>query len=223
MRCVTRAWLAVLITTKKKTVNSIPTNQYYYLPLVAAAFQLREIFKQINVSGKAMAGVQKSSPTLATIVNAPAPHSPKPNEKSVFLAGTIDYDAVKAGRPTWQENVITSLSHLPVTIYNPYRSDWDNNWKEDVEEPKFLEQTTWELDMMERASVIALCIHDSKARAPVSLLELGLGARSGKMVVVCPEGFWKRGNMQAVCRRFGIEMLGSEFDLASAIEEKLRE
>ena len=76
--------------------------------------------------------------------------------------------------------------------------------------------------MMERATVIALCIHDAKAKAPISLLELGLGARSGKMVVVCPQGFWKRGNMQIVCQRFGIEMFEKEEDLVEAVESKLK-
>lgn len=168
-----------------------------------------------------MAGT--ATPTsLATIVNAPTPHSPKPNEKSVFLAGTIDYDAVKEGRSTWQERMIASLLHLPITIYNPNRPDWDDTWKEDILDPQFLEQTTWELDMMERATVITLCIHDAKAKAPISLLELGLGAASGKMLVVCPEGFWKRGNIQVVCQRFGISMLNNEQDLMIAVEKKLK-
>lgn len=76
--------------------------------------------------------------------------------------------------------------------------------------------------MMEHATVIALCIHNAEAKAPVSLLELGLGARSGKMVVVCPKGFWKRGNMQIVCQRFGIELLEKEEDLVKAVKEKLK-
>ena len=76
--------------------------------------------------------------------------------------------------------------------------------------------------MMDRATVITLCIHDAKAKAPISLLELGLGAASGKMLVVCPEGFWKRGNIQVVCQRFGISMLDNEQDLMIAVEKKLK-
>jgi len=173
-----------------------------------------------------MAGAGPAGPPrtkLAKVVNAPTPYSPQPDEKSVFLAGSIDYEAASEGRPSWRELLIASLSHLPITFYNPSRADWDSTWKEDIADPRFLEQTTWELDMMERATVITLCIHDAKAKAPISLLELGLGAPSGKMVVACVDGFWRRGNVQVVCQRFGIQMLDDPQDLAVAVERKLKQ
>jgi hypothetical protein len=37
-------------------------------------------------------------------------------------------------------------------------------------------------------------------QSPVSLLELGLCARSGKLKVGCPEGFWRRGNVKVASR-----------------------
>ena len=135
--------------------------------------------------------------------------------KSVFLAGYIGRD-----HPTWQESLIESLKDLPITVLNPYRSDW--NWPEDIENKDFSQQTNWELDMMKRADVIAMCFSpDPEVLAPISLLELGLHAATGKMVVVCPKGYWKRGNVQVVCQRFGIEVLDSVQELEEGVRKRL--
>ncbi len=61
------------------------------------------------------------------------------------------------------------------------------------------------------------------AQAPISLLELGLCARKpGKAIVFCPEGYWKRRNVQMVCEKFDIEMAGSIEGLRNAIVKRLR-
>ena len=146
-----------------------------------------------------------------------APHSFTPQGKSVFLAGTIDQ-----GSSTWQESVVRSLSHLPVTILNPHRPDWDSTWMQDISCEPLREQITWELDMFEATDIIAMHVgRDSKA--PISLLELGLFAKSGKMIVACPEGFYRRGNVQVVCKRFGVELVNSLEELIQGIEKRLGE
>jgi hypothetical protein len=53
------------------------------------------------------------------------------------------------------------------------------------------------------------------------LLELGLFARSGKMVVCCPEGFWRRGNVQIVCQSFEIQLVETLEELKDAVTKKL--
>ena len=45
---------------------------------------------------------------------------------------------------------------------------------------------------------------DPKTKSPISLLELGLFAKSGKLVVCCPDGFWKKGNVDIVCQRYKV-------------------
>jgi hypothetical protein len=58
--------------------------------------------------------------------------------------------------------------------------------------------------------------------APVSLLELGLCARvPGKAVVFCPKGYWKRGNVQIVCNKFGLELVENHDGLKEAIMKRL--
>ena len=47
---------------------------------------------------------------------------------------------------------------------------------------------------------------DPETKSPISLLELGLFANSGKIHVICPEGFWRKGNVDIVCDEYNIPM-----------------
>jgi hypothetical protein len=90
----------------------------------------------------------------------------------------------------------------------------------DISDPQFRAQVEWELDMLEAADVVALYLAPD-SQAPISLLELGLFARTGKVTVGCPEGYWRRGNVQIVCRRFGIELVDSLEGLVEAVQRKV--
>jgi hypothetical protein len=61
-----------------------------------------------------------------------------------------------------------------------------------------------------------------ETKAPISLLELGLHAASGKIIVVCPDGFWRKGNVEIVCTRYNIPMFNSLEDGMGALESKIR-
>ncbi|OAL42594.1 hypothetical protein IQ07DRAFT_669236, partial [Pyrenochaeta sp. DS3sAY3a] len=52
--------------------------------------------------------------------------------------------------------------------------------------------------------------------SPITLLELGHHAKDRKLIVCCPDGFLRKGNVQIVCERFGIPLIESpdEFDKA---------
>lgn len=75
---------------------------------------------------------------------------------------------------------------------------------------------------MEAADVVAVYFNP-KSPAPITLMELGLFARGKKMVVACPEGYVKRGNVQIVCRRFGIEVVDNVEQLADRVVKLLGE
>lgn len=150
------------------------------------------------------------------VIYAPSEESPR-GLKSVFLAGTTS----KVNAIDWRETLATALSDLPFTLYNPYRADWNPTWREDIDFAPFRAQVEWELDKQERADLVVVYFHPA-TQAPVSLLELGLCARaSGKSIVVCPEGYWKRGNVQIVCQRYGVEMVESVDLLKDAILKRL--
>lgn len=119
--------------------------------------------------------------------------------KILFLAGSINM-----GKSiNWQERVIKELKDTDWTILNPRRKDWDNSWKQEKTNKQFKEQVDWELDGLELATRILLYF-EPLTSSPVSLLELGLFGPTHKMLVVCPPGFWRKGNVDIVCDRYNI-------------------
>jgi hypothetical protein len=150
------------------------------------------------------------------VIYAPSEEAPC-GVKSVFLAGTTN----KVDSHDWREVLSTALSNVPVTIYNPYRADWDSSWREDIEFAPYREQVEWELEKQDKADIVVIYFHPA-TQAPVSLLEFGLCARvPGKAIVVCPEGYWKRGNVQIVCDIYGVEMVDNTDGLREAVVRRL--
>lgn len=106
----------------------------------------------------------------------------------------------------WQEQVVAALSDVDgLLILNPRREAWDDSWEQRAADPRFAEQVTWEMDMLDAADIIALYLAPD-TKSPVSLLELGLHARSGKLRVCCPDGFWRQGNVEMVCARYHVPL-----------------
>ncbi len=161
-----------------------------------------------------MASESAQQQQKSQVISPPA-RPPFAHPKSIFLAGTT----VKTD---WRASLKATLAHLPVTILDPFRSDWDGSWKEDISFKPFREQVEWELDMQDKADLIVVYFHP-ETMAPVSLLELGLCTRSGKAIVACPAGYWKRGNVQVVCRRFDIPLVESYEQLVDEVMKRFGE
>lgn len=123
------------------------------------------------------------------------------NSKSVFLAGTID----NGDSLNWQDKVIIELINLGVKnleIYNPRREHWNNNHsKEEMEK-----QIKWEQDHLDNADVIAMVLLDD-SKSPISLLELGLYAKSNKLIVFCTPNFYRWDNVRLTCKKYHIELV----------------
>jgi hypothetical protein len=81
-----------------------------------------------------------------------------------------------------------------------------------IEDIQFNEQVTWELNSLE-ASQFIIMYFDPKTKSPISLLELGIHACSNpeKLIVLCPEGFWRKGNVDIVCKKYGVKQV-KDFD-----------
>jgi hypothetical protein len=146
---------------------------------------------------------------MAKIIKPP---SPLQDGFSVFLAGSIELGNAE----NWQAFLEEKLSEMDILILNPRRDDWDSAWSQSKTNPKFREQVEWELAALEKANLIAMYFEPA-TKSPVSLLELGLFARSGKMVVCCPEGFWRKGNVDILCETYGVKQVGSLHDLSEYI------
>lgn len=152
---------------------------------------------------------QKQSSTFA--VHYP-PARPNVEIPSVILYGSIDRNV------NWQNALASHLSDLPIAVLNPSRDDWDSSWIEDISNPKFKEQVEWEMDYAQQADVIAF-YYGPATDAPISLLELGMYAGTGKVVVCCHPEYKKKGNVQIVCERYCIPLT---YDL-DKLEELVRE
>ena len=134
---------------------------------------------------------------------------------SVFLAGSIEGDTAQK----WQDKVIQALEGNQITLLNPRRLNWDTSWKQEITNPQFNEQVTWELGALEQCDLIVMYF-DKGTKSPISLLELGLFAKSGKLIVCCPEGFWRKGNVDIVCKRYGVQQVDRLEELIEVIKKR---
>lgn len=129
------------------------------------------------------------------------------NNIGIFLAGSIEMDTAEHWQKRAEELIKEQETHSSIfrecVIFNPRRDSWESSQKQDITNPFFEGQVTWELDALEVSHHIIMYF-DPKTKSPISLLELGLHARSGKLKVVCSEGFWRKGNVDVVCKRFHI-------------------
>jgi hypothetical protein len=153
---------------------------------------------------------------MARVIKPPAPLSFTAGTPSIFLAGSIEMGAAE----DWQTRVTDSLRELDVVILNPRRDEWDASWVQSIDNPQFRAQVEWELEGLERASVVVMYFAPS-TQAPVTLLELGLCARGGRLVVCCPEGYWRRGNVEVVCRRYGVPLFPALPELIAEVRKRI--
>lgn len=136
---------------------------------------------------------------------------------SVFLAGSIEMGKAE----NWQERVQKDLDvGREIYIANPRRDIFDASLEQKIENPTFFEQVNWELTALERVDVIAMYFAP-ETKSPISLLELGLHAKSGKLIVCCPDGFWRQGNVEIVCQRYGVPFYRNYDTWLLKIKERL--
>jgi hypothetical protein len=144
---------------------------------------------------------------MANVIYAPTPYKLN-NNLSVFLAGSIEMGNAE----NWQDTVIDALKEYNyIDILNPRRTDWDSSWDQSIDNPQFKEQVNWELDRLEDADYIFMYFQP-KTISPISLLELGMFAAHKTMIVVCPEGYFRKGNVDIVCDRARIDYVCTDLE-----------
>ncbi len=137
-------------------------------------------------------------------------HAPRP---WIFLAGSIEMGTAE----DWQSALVRSFDGNSGTILNPRRNDWDSTWVQSIVNDQFRQQVEWELEAQELADCIALYFSPG-TKSPIALMELGLFAHKAPTIVVCcPEGFWRKGNVDIVCKHYGIPQAKGLEELKSAI------
>lgn len=123
------------------------------------------------------------------------------NNKSVFLAGTID----NGNSLNWQEKTIIELINLGadnIDIYNPRRYNWPSEDNHDEIEY----QIKWEQEHLDKSDLIVMVLLDD-SKSPISLLEIGLYAKSNKLVVFCTPKFYRWDNVRLTCEKYHIQLI----------------
>lgn len=134
----------------------------------------------------------------------------------VFLGGSIEMGKAI----DWQTQIIETLKDEPIIFLNPRRTDWDSSWEQKITNPQFFEQVTWELKSLEQSDFIIMFI-DPATTSPITLMEIGLHARSGKMIVCCPEGFYRKGNVDIVGQVYGYPVVETLDEIITAIKDRV--
>ena len=136
---------------------------------------------------------------------------------TVFLAGSIEMGAAE----NWQDRAAKLLEGTGWTVLNPRRDDWDSSWEQKISHPAFHEQVSWELQGLETCEK-AIVYFDPNTKAPITLLELGLLAQMmpEKVLVVCPEGFYRKGNVDIVCDRYRIKQCKTLEEACELLNQK---
>lgn len=139
---------------------------------------------------------------------------------TVFLAGSIEMDVAEP----WQDEVIHRLRHHDdVVAYNPRRKSWDSSWVQSADNPQFRAQVTWEAERLTSCDAV-IVYFDPNTRSPITLQELGileglsLAGEDREVHVCCPDGFWRKGNVQLACERAEFEFYHTKEDLYAWID-----
>ncbi|WP_206238266.1 nucleoside 2-deoxyribosyltransferase domain-containing protein [Novosphingobium terrae] len=179
----------------------------------------KPILPAVALAAAALNGTSAQAETAehrSIVITSPEPLPAAHHRLRVFLGGSIDMGHA----PDWQKDMIAALAQDDVEILNPRRPDWNPAWRPEANEPEFRKQVEWELSALESADVIVLYLAPG-SQSPISLLEMGLHARSGKLIVLCPQGFWRKGNVDITAERYGVQQVADLPALTRAVKEKL--
>ncbi|MBM7844116.1 nucleoside 2-deoxyribosyltransferase domain-containing protein [Herpetosiphon giganteus] len=141
---------------------------------------------------------------MAIVLKPPSALPTSKTVPAIFLAGSIEMGSAI----DWQAEIAQELAADDLLLLNPRRDAWDSSWAQTINNPLFRGQVEWELDGLALADLIIIYFAP-QTQSPISLLELGLFASSGKLLVCCPEGFWRKGNVDIVCARYQIPQAAS--------------
>lgn len=147
-----------------------------------------------------------------TVYHPPGPINGRDRSvPSIFLGGTIDMGSSE----DWQNDFCYTFANKAIlkeksfNLFNPRRPDWDSSWVQDIKNSNFYQQVDWEMNALQQADWIVMHLAPNSA-SPISLLEIGLYAHAGsKLLVHCPEGFHRKGNVDIVCAKNDIRQFES--------------
>ena len=154
-----------------------------------------------------------------------------PDLVDIFLAGSIEM----GNAVDWQTRVGQELSEMPEVgcVFNPRRDDFDASQTQSITNEYFSEQVNWELDHIEKAAIIFVNF-DPNTKSPITLAELGYIIGRNKpiqpgfpiqlnqsLVVCCPDGYWRQGNVEIMCDRAGLKIFRDFEEALSMLKQEV--
>ena len=133
------------------------------------------------------------------------PHEDLPKEISadnsftkIFLAGTIDMGNSR----DWQMELYDRFAKMDgrYILFNPRQEHWDASRPGEMDY-----QVRWELNHLEKADMIIMYILGT-SKSPISLLEMGLHAKSNKIHVICEKDFYRYDNVRITCEYYDVPL-----------------
>ena len=124
----------------------------------------------------------------------------------------------------WQTRVARDMADYDVVLLNPRRDDWDSSWRQSIDDPQFNQQVTWELDGIDDSDIV-IFYFDPNTKSPITLMELGIVANKqwGSVLVCCPDGFWRKGNVEMVCDRYGFPLINTYEEMMELLIARVKE
>ena len=122
------------------------------------------------------------------------------NYVSIFLAGSIEMNKAKEWQKEFTETIHNTFSNM--IVVNPRRDGWDSSWTQELSNKNFYEQVDWEHEHITTTDIVFIYFQ-KETKSPISLMELGLVADTDrKVIVLCEEGFWRKGNVDYICKTY---------------------
>jgi len=153
------------------------------------------------------------------IFKAPESISYRNDNTSIFLGGSIEQGKAEP----WQEEMSKWFAAMGMNVFNPRREEWDDSWEQSPQNPQFYQQVAWEQNAIHHADFVFFYF-DPNTKSPITLLELGqcIGTEK-KIIVVCPEGYWRRGNVQMMCDLYDISFFDTLISFKEAVIKEIAE
>ena len=191
----------------------MPTLELYFIIIYTMKTLRKSFIFSLLAFAVLLSGCTQST-TLPLVVLHPHEDAPQNTGEytSVFLAGTIDMGSAV----DWQAEAaeLFGAKAGSFLLFNPRQQEWHPEREGEMDY-----QVGWELEHLERADYILMNILPGSL-SPITLLELGLHARGGKLYVVCSPGFSRYDNVRITCARYSVPLFSSLEEAIEAIPNK---
>ncbi|CAL2083375.1 nucleoside 2-deoxyribosyltransferase domain-containing protein [Tenacibaculum sp. 190524A02b] len=117
------------------------------------------------------------------------------NYQYYFLAGSIDYQS----KTPWRKTIIEKSSKR-IHFFDPTNKNHHN-----LSDTEMKNQIEWELNTLELSDKIILNFL-GYSKSPISLVEMGLYAQSGKLIIICPPEFYQNRYMYPLASKYNIPL-----------------